>query len=78
MGDRKNSLDQSTRGEYVVESTTPVAGIGVRKKLGSIVHKRISMAEIQPNQHGIGAPAEISRTNLMDKSLPNNCTMPAS
>ena len=75
LGDRKNSLEQNGKGEYAAESTTPVAGIGYRKKLNSIVHRRISLADMQPNLQG---RAHVSRTNLMETQQPNNYTMPAS
>ena len=58
LSDRKNSLNQSYKGEYAAESNTPVTGIGFRK-----VNRRISMADIQPNLPGAG---KISRTNQMD------------
>ena len=53
LGDRKNSLEQSGRGEYAAAAdSTPVSGIGFRKKLKPIVQRRISMADIHPNYHG--------------------------
>ena len=76
LGDRKNSFDHNLKGEYAAEAKTPVSGIGFRKKINSIVHRRISMADIQPNLKG---SPNISRTNLMDNdnNLPNIYTMPA-